>query len=415
MDMLGPSFGNHMFPSFVPSCIDPSCAGPRFDSGPSTSHPDLYVPDQEQGAAAAFGIDSNGLDGFCALNSRDGRVFSQSWQVCYRSVPATTLRNAVTQPHITHTASSFAAWSPRCTSTTCYSSEASPSAGWDETGGHNYSTLMPGLLAQSDYSPAGETGHTPPEEPRLKKKRVRVPPVNCPVFDKILDKPALLREHMREHSDQVKCSRCDQTFPGAENLAIHMKMHEAGRHVCQSCSKVFSKRANYRRHLKCHDENRPKNKCPKKGCDKEYAFAGCLNRHIKSHYADYRCGDCDKQFNRADLRDRHQGKHCQKARERRAAEESSSLPPPVGRLEPLQDYQTHGLTQLCMPMQMQVQAQNLAMHQQPNTLTQGLTPEHPSQVPISTPAGVLQKPTVRMGQQLFVSGSRDGGYTGYGI
>ncbi|OAP57308.1 hypothetical protein AYL99_08046 [Fonsecaea erecta] len=341
MDMFGAPFVNYEFPSFdpaflspelsgnVPAYFDPSCAGSSsIDSSETLTTPfHLSIPGREPYAAAAFGIDDNEVGDLWASNCHESGTFSQSWQACYESIEGTIFQAALTPSDISHTASNFEAWSLIGPSAS-YFSQASPPALQDETGGNNLSTIKSGFPVQSDDQPDREPEPTPPNPPKVKRKRVKGPVV-CPTCSKAFDKPYLLQGHMREHGDRYRCPRCQQTFAQAANIAMHIKKHDAGPYVCQTCTKEFVKPACYRNHIKCHNGDRQKKKCPKEGCEKTYTLAGALNRHIRSHYEDYKCSDCGKLFGRSDLRARHQAKHCANARARRQAEDSlvMGLPP----------------------------------------------------------------------------------------
>ncbi|OAL34786.1 hypothetical protein AYO20_05981 [Fonsecaea nubica] len=307
MDMLDAAFVNHDYSSFhpalvpsevpgdIPSYLDSSCAGVHSDNPePSLARSHFCIPGQEHYVEDSFGTDSDGLGDFCSPNCEFCCSFPTPWQVCYQSVEDTLLQDA-TRLEISHTPSTLEPWSPVCTSTS-HSSQASPPALWEEIGGHNYSAgvsvhggqhpnsmQQPGFPVQLDCQLDRKIDPTSPDPQKIKSK-------------------SLHREHKREHDGQYSCATCQKTFTGAGNLAIHMKMHGAGPYVCQICTKEFPRASNYRRHLNVHNENRQKRKCPKDGCGKTYAFAGCLSRHIRSHYTDYKCGDCHKVFNRSDLR-----------------------------------------------------------------------------------------------------------------
>ena len=116
---------------------------------------------------------------------------------------------------------------------------------------------------------------------KAKKKRLRGL-VNCPVCGIRFDKPSKLREHSRLHDDQYKCGTCGQTFAELCNLILHQKKHAATPHTCETCGNVFTKAASLRLHEKSHQGNRPRVKCPRKGCGRDYVDQAGLNRHLNN-------------------------------------------------------------------------------------------------------------------------------------
>ncbi|KAJ9602784.1 hypothetical protein H2200_012564 [Cladophialophora chaetospira] len=161
------------------------------------------------------------------------------------------------------------------------SSNGSPQWPGDVSGDYNGSVPMNALPLEPEQATTPETKpiSTPVRKSKKKRKRVRGP-VQCPVCESKFDKPCHLQAHMYDHGDLHKCEDCEQTFAGANHLAIHRKTHEWTPQPCPTCRKEFSKKSSYRAHLKLHDENRQRVKCPHWGCEKDFSQQAVLNRHM---------------------------------------------------------------------------------------------------------------------------------------
>jgi len=68
------------------------------------------------------------------------------------------------------------------------------------------------------------------------------------------DKLSKYKAHLKSHEDDkpYRCAQCSQTYTIAENLRLHMAMHNENNLTCPECGKTFSRLASFKQHLTVH-------------------------------------------------------------------------------------------------------------------------------------------------------------------
>jgi hypothetical protein len=110
-------------------------------------------------------------------------------------------------------------------------------------------------------------------------------------------KPWTLKQHvMNKHQSQHKCEKCDLCFMDAKHLKDHMTEHNI---YCSICDKNFANASSLTRHLKVHDKMIVCDYCKEVFNDKKR-----MKDHMKCHFV---CQICKKncetklQFNQHSL------------------------------------------------------------------------------------------------------------------
>lgn len=124
-------------------------------------------------------------------------------------------------------------------------------------------------------------------------------------------KPELLEHHISCHIDtirnQYKCYECDQEYSGWKNCTLHLwNTHkiDLDLYSCPLCDYKGSTKIKLRNHLKIHSEDREYS-CP--DCERTFKQASQMRNHRITHldkekhdiprwYMQKHCDKCDKDF-----------------------------------------------------------------------------------------------------------------------
>ncbi|KAK9869734.1 hypothetical protein WA026_003470 [Henosepilachna vigintioctopunctata] len=119
----------------------------------------------------------------------------------------------------------------------------------------------------------------------------------------------LLRDHVRAHINQYKCSLCDMTCPKPSNLAIHMRYRHLNERPfkCNLCDHASITKQNLEMHLITH--------CAEKllacdECDFKCRSMVGLDKHIQREHGQnygqkFECHICQNQYNRGGVLTKH--------------------------------------------------------------------------------------------------------------
>lgn len=106
--------------------------------------------------------------------------------------------------------------------------------------------------------------------------------------------PGGLRKHIRAaHDNEMKsCKVCGKQF-NEFNLKLHMKTHEAPKHVCQYCGKAFRENFQLKEHIQATHLKEPF-QCQE--CEQDFESKVLLNAHTKSEHTRLLCPKCGESF-----------------------------------------------------------------------------------------------------------------------
>lgn len=100
----------------------------------------------------------------------------------------------------------------------------------------------------------------------------------------------------KNYNLSLPCTYCSETFPSAQKMYIHRKIHLTNNLYCSLCDKKFTTEAGLKYHLKGHN-NIQDYKCPY--CEKKFTASTNLSTHIKARHTldkPFSCTLCDRQF-----------------------------------------------------------------------------------------------------------------------
>ena len=135
--------------------------------------------------------------------------------------------------------------------------------------------------------------------PFCRTKRLPCPKPGCP---KTYNRPALLEQHLRSHSNLrlFACPRppCTKTFLRQDHLSRHIESaHEtiAASYACPAsdCGKAFTTATRLRRHQAMH-ANREKHRCQEEGCGRVFRKASTLAKHRVTEHEGKVAFTCDE-------------------------------------------------------------------------------------------------------------------------
>ncbi|XP_057207649.1 histone H4 transcription factor [Triplophysa rosa] len=126
--------------------------------------------------------------------------------------------------------------------------------------------------------------------------------LTCGHCDKAFANERLLRDHVRQHVNHIKCPLCDMTCTSLSTLKIHIKFRHCDERPfpCDFCESSFKNQHDLRRHMETHNEGAAYH-CTVVGCEYSSRMAHTMNQHYKRVHEDnmvprYKCHLCDKTF-----------------------------------------------------------------------------------------------------------------------
>lgn len=124
----------------------------------------------------------------------------------------------------------------------------------------------------------------------------------CEHCDKRFANERLLRGHVRQHVNHIKCPLCDMTCTSLASLKTHIKFRHCDERPfpCDFCESSFKNQHDLRKHMETHNEGAAFH-CTVEGCDYSSRMAHSMNQHYRRvHEGDlvskYKCHLCDKTF-----------------------------------------------------------------------------------------------------------------------
>ncbi|KAJ8368336.1 hypothetical protein SKAU_G00083640 [Synaphobranchus kaupii] len=124
----------------------------------------------------------------------------------------------------------------------------------------------------------------------------------CEHCDKRFANERLLRGHVRQHVNHIKCPLCDMTCTSLASLKTHIKFRHCDERPfpCDFCESSFKNQHDLRKHMETHNEGAAFH-CSVEGCEYASRMAHSMNQHYKRvHEGDmvskYKCHLCDKTF-----------------------------------------------------------------------------------------------------------------------
>ncbi|KAJ8257032.1 hypothetical protein COCON_G00191840 [Conger conger] len=124
----------------------------------------------------------------------------------------------------------------------------------------------------------------------------------CEHCDKRFANERLLRGHVRQHVNHIKCPLCDMTCTSLASLKTHIKFRHCDERPfpCDFCESSFKNQHDLRKHMETHNEGATF-QCTVEGCEYSSRMAHTMNQHYKRvHKGDmvskYKCHLCDKTF-----------------------------------------------------------------------------------------------------------------------
>uniref|UniRef100_A0A8C7HQE5 Zgc:112083 n=1 Tax=Oncorhynchus kisutch TaxID=8019 RepID=A0A8C7HQE5_ONCKI len=104
----------------------------------------------------------------------------------------------------------------------------------------------------------------------------------CLHCDKGFANERLLRDHVRQHVNHIKCPLCDMTCTSLATLKIHIKFRHCDERPfpCDFCESSFKNQHDLRKHMETHNEGAAYH-CSVEGCDYSSRMAHTMNQHYK--------------------------------------------------------------------------------------------------------------------------------------
>ncbi|KAL2085108.1 hypothetical protein ACEWY4_018428 [Coilia grayii] len=139
----------------------------------------------------------------------------------------------------------------------------------------------------------------------------------CEHCDKTFANERLLRDHVRQHVNHIKCPLCDMTCTSLGTLKIHIKFRHCDERPfpCDFCSSCFKNLHDLRKHMETHNEGAAYH-CSVEGCEYSSRVSNTMREHYRrahegSMVSRYKCHLCDKTFSwcytlTLHLRNKHQ-------------------------------------------------------------------------------------------------------------
>ncbi|XP_059370526.1 histone H4 transcription factor-like isoform X1 [Carassius carassius] len=127
--------------------------------------------------------------------------------------------------------------------------------------------------------------------------------LTCGHCDKAFANERLLRDHVRQHVNHIKCPLCDMTCTSLSTLKIHIKFRHCDERPfpCDFCESSFKNQHDLRRHMETHNEGAAYH-CTVEGCGYSSRMAHTMSQHFKRVHEQndmvprYKCHLCDKTF-----------------------------------------------------------------------------------------------------------------------
>ncbi|KAJ8403820.1 hypothetical protein AAFF_G00346880 [Aldrovandia affinis] len=124
----------------------------------------------------------------------------------------------------------------------------------------------------------------------------------CEHCDKRFANERLLRDHVRQHVNHIKCPLCDMTCASLASLKTHIKFRHCDERPfpCDFCESSFKNQHDLRKHMETHNEGAAFH-CTVEGCEYSSRMAHTMSQHYKRvHEGDmvskYKCHLCEKTF-----------------------------------------------------------------------------------------------------------------------
>lgn len=136
-------------------------------------------------------------------------------------------------------------------------------------------------------------------------------PHKCPVCGKGFTSPQKLLRHVVTHTKSFRCSHegCNKAFYAWQSLRHHEEITHQQALTCEHCNRAFSTRPLLLKHkLRDHGEVAPF-MCDHPGCFRVFKSASSLGAHVKKAHPELECSKCGKKCIGSDALETHMLTH----------------------------------------------------------------------------------------------------------